>query len=589
MKKTILLVLVLGLGLATVSSAAEDTWTYKADMPTARGFVSGTVVDGKIYVIGGFPTHYSVTTAVEMYDPTADTWTRMANMPSARCAHATCTFDGKIYVFGGTNPDPYSTAKKNVYVYEPQTGTWTQKADMPYANALCGIAVVGDTIYLIGGTLSASSSPVSRLMAYDPATDLWTQKANMPTARGFLSACVVDGKIYAIGGSPRNYQSVCYKYVEVYDPSTDTWTRKSDMPTGRGAMGICVMEGQIYAVGGVTNGLVTVPLNQIYNPVTDTWTTKSPMQQRRLMPFVGSVGDKIYAIGGSYPNPQPVIVSTNEEYDTGLGVPSPDFNGDGIVDSADMCMMIDHWGEDYPPCDIGPPPWGDGIIDVQDLIVLAEHLFEEILPAELVAYWKLDETDGIIAEDRATENHGIVHGQASWQPESGKKAGALAFDGIDDYVETDFVLNPAGGTFSTFAWIKGGTPGQVILSQTDNQSGTGETWLGTDTSNGKLMTGLALLSGRTAPPPLVSETIITDGQWHHIGFVWDGSYRALYMDGIEVAKDSAAQTQLKSATGGLYIGAGKNLEVGTFFSGLIDDVRIYNVALSAEKIEALAH
>jgi len=61
--------------------------------------------------------------------------------------------------------------------------------------------------------------------------------------------------------------------------------------------------------------------------------------------------------------------------------PIVDLNGDGIVDSADMCIMVEHWGEDYSLCDIGPMPWGDGIVDVQDLIVLAEHLFEEVPPA----------------------------------------------------------------------------------------------------------------------------------------------------------------------------------------------------------------
>jgi hypothetical protein len=62
--------------------------------------------------------------------------------------------------------------------------------------------------------------------------------------------------------------------------------------------------------------------------------------------------------------------------------PIVDFNGDGIVDSADMCIMIDHWGENYPLCDIGPTPFGDGIVDIEDLIVLSEHLFEEILPTQ---------------------------------------------------------------------------------------------------------------------------------------------------------------------------------------------------------------
>ena len=63
-------------------------------------------------------------------------------------------------------------------------------------------------------------------------------------------------------------------------------------------------------------------------------------------------------------------------------IPIVDFNGDGIVDAADMCMMVDYWGTDTPLCDIGPMPWGDGIVDVQDLIVLAEHLFDEIPPVE---------------------------------------------------------------------------------------------------------------------------------------------------------------------------------------------------------------
>ena len=59
-----------------------------------------------------------------------------------------------------------------------------------------------------------------------------------------------------------------------------------------------------------------------------------------------------------------------------------DLNRDGIVDSVDMCIMVDHWHTDEPSCDIAPAPFGDGIVDVQDLIVLAEHLFEVFPPVE---------------------------------------------------------------------------------------------------------------------------------------------------------------------------------------------------------------
>jgi len=61
----------------------------------------------------------------------------------------------------------------------------------------------------------------------------------------------------------------------------------------------------------------------------------------------------------------------------------------------------------------------------------------------------------------------------------------------------------------------------------------------------------------------------------------------LYIDGTEVAVDADFVGGVQT-TGGLYIGAGKALDATSYFSGLIDDVRIYNVALSAEEIAALS-
>lgn len=60
--------------------------------------------------------------------------------------------------------------------------------------------------------------------------------------------------------------------------------------------------------------------------------------------------------------------------------PIVDFNGDGIVDVADVTIMVDNWHTDNTLCDIAPAPLGDGFVDVQDLMVLAEHLFEEENP-----------------------------------------------------------------------------------------------------------------------------------------------------------------------------------------------------------------
>ena len=251
-------------------------------------------------------------------------------------------------------------------------------------------------------------------------------------------------------------------------------------------------------------------------------------------------------------------------------IPIVDLNGDEIVDSVDMCIMVDHWGTDNSLCDIGPMPWGDGVVDVEDLAVLAEHLFED---HRLVAHWELDEETGNIAYDSVGEHDGTVHGEPLWQPTEGKIDGALQFDGVDDYVSIPFVLNPTDGDFSVVAWLMGDVPGQIVLSQV-SQAGRGN-WLCTDSVEGCLMTELKG-SGRPSSGPLLSEAKITDGTWHRIGLVWDGSYRRLYVDGAEVAKDAAPLSSLEDAYGGLYFGAGSDLSAGTFFSGLIDDVRIYN-------------
>jgi hypothetical protein len=85
---------------------------------------------------------------------------------------------------------------------------------------------------------------------------------------------------------------------------------------------------------------------------------------------------------------------------------------------------------------------------------------------------------------------------------------------------------------------------------------------------------------------LFSEVNITDGQWHHVGFVWDVDTwtRVLYVDDVEVAKDIPGDPWY----GGHFI---RNVEIGAdsyfpsgseyFWSGLIDDIRIYNRAIES--------
>jgi len=521
----IIAILVVTIVLANDESARAATWTQKADMPTPRWGHSAAVVNGKIYVIGGLMSEPSFLNAesiaaVEEYDPATDTWTRKTDMPAPRGylygSHP--VLDEKIYVIGGGNRGQAMIAR--VDVYDPATDTWTRVADMPTARLAMARAAWNGKIYVFGGLTGRLPTPritVNVTEVYDPQIDMWAEAAPMPRGVWEHSALVVEDKIYVIGGaSAQNAERI----LQVYDPRTDTWTDATPFPSNVRGFSASFLCNEIYVFGGWFNsGQWPQADTWVYDPTMDTWTEGIPLPDVRSEFSTSVVNGRIYAIGGS-PRPHN-LQATSTVYELNLEPPPPDFNGDEIIDAADVSIMIDYWHTDNPLYDIAPVPCGDGIVDVQDLIVLSEHLFEEVLPESLVAYWKLDETEGDIAYDSAGGNFGTLSGNPIWQPDSGQVAGALQFDGLDDYISTDRVLNPKFAEFSVFAWIKGGSPGQVIISQKNSFGGVGATWLGIDPLNGCLMTGLVSPPiGRFISQPLESNYFITDDIWHHVCMGW---------------------------------------------------------------------
>jgi len=247
-----------------------------------------------------------------------------------------------------------------------------------------------------------------------------------------------------------------------------------------------------------------------------------------------------------------------------------DLNNDCKVDEEDLAMLNAAIDTNDLSADIAPAKKRDGKVDQQDLELLTRYLGTVIPEIGLIAHWKLDETEGIIAHDIAGKNDATVVGTAVWRPEDGRLGGALELSGVGSFLTTKSVLNPSEGPFSVFAWVKGGGPGQVILSQEK-----GANWLMASSSDRALMTDLKS-AGRQGKS-LTSTAVITDDAWHRVGLVWDGTSRILYVDGVEVAKE--AGPSLPSTTGGLYIGAGNKVGAGTFWKGLIDDVRIYDRAV----------
>jgi hypothetical protein len=248
-------------------------------------------------------------------------------------------------------------------------------------------------------------------------------------------------------------------------------------------------------------------------------------------------------------------------------IPIVDFNGDGKANGRDVVTMVRCWGENEQACDIGPTPLGDGIVDEQDLFALAEYLEEPVVDPTLIGHWALDETEGMAAADSAGGNDAMVMGNAAWQPTGGKVGGALEFDGLNDFVLAGSPAGLGDGPFSVCLWIKDGAPGQAIVSPQG-----GVRWLYTNPIDGSLMTDLS--TGGRAMQPLFSDVVVTDGQWHRVMLVWDGADRILCVDAEEAAREPLSE--VSPPAGKLIIGGSPSLAPGSLWSGLIDDVRIYN-------------
>ena len=203
----------------------------------------------------------------------------------------------------------------------------------------------------------------------------------------------------------------------------------------------------------------------------------------------------------------------------------------------------------------------------------------------LVAWWKLDDSSGDLAVDSGP-NHidGATLGDPSWT--DGVLGGALQFDGDGDYIDlsnhTDFDLT---GQITVSAWIKVDAfdkDWQTIIAKGDSS------WrLQRNRGNDALefsCTGLPVPGSNYGS--IYGKTNVNDGQWHHALGTYDGSRISLYVDGRQ---DVSADVKGSIKTNDQSVYIGENAEKpGRFWNGLIDDVRIYSYALSADEVKTLA-
>ena len=230
--------------------------------------------------------------------------------------------------------------------------------------------------------------------------------------------------------------------------------------------------------------------------------------------------------------------------------------------------------------------------------------------AQLLAYYKLDETSGTVAADSSGKgNDGTIDGTPNWV--AGKLIGALEFDGSlsitlpaaamglrSDTGSVAFWMNMAEltGGINTIWWggdnTTGGGMGPENEMHIHVESTVADIWTGGELCFRVLHGPIVHLhsdpeKGDASAPgnPPVNPALMNDGQWHHVVCTWgdaDGNVN-MYLDGTLLQQ--AAYTTPSYPLSNIYIG--RMADGGRVYTGLLDEVQMYCKALTDGEIQAI--
>jgi len=205
------------------------------------------------------------------------------------------------------------------------------------------------------------------------------------------------------------------------------------------------------------------------------------------------------------------------------------------------------------------------------------YLTKNGLLTDLVGLWHFS---GNHNDSSSNSNDGIVYGTPAYVDSLDKMGQALSFDGVGDYVEvaSDSSIMPA--TLTIEAWIQPGKTGarQSIVSKWD---GFGDASYSLELTAANKF--LFYLHNGTTTQSITGTTIVTIGTWYHVAGTYDGSNASLYVNGSLEAGPTTLVAPMINSNVPLRIGASARRDpypICCAFEGLVDEVRIWKVALS---------
>jgi formylglycine-generating enzyme required for sulfatase activity/N-acetylneuraminic acid mutarotase len=235
-----------------------NLWETLSSANEARAGVASTVLDGKIYAIGGIGL-----SSVEVYDPDLDSWTFATPLPRVVARGTAVTFENKIYLFGGHNEN--GTDLNQVLVFDNSNNQWSQVSTMPSALTSFKAITFNERIWLIGGSnnMGNSSNTIARnyVRSYDVGNNTWHSESSLPQARMWISAWSLNSSLIVAGGASGNN---AFKDIFGYDPNKKTWNSIGHLSDNAYAAGSVVFGSSLYLISGLADKDINAQQNKVF-------------------------------------------------------------------------------------------------------------------------------------------------------------------------------------------------------------------------------------------------------------------------------------------------------------------------------------
>ncbi len=209
-------------------------------------------------------------------------------------------------------------------------------------------------------------------------------------------------------------------------------------------------------------------------------------------------------------------------------------------------------------------------------------------PADgLRAHWKFDEGAGSTVAD-ATGNGatGTLTNGALWT--TGRANGAASFDGSNDFAAVPSI-DVTGSALTIAGWVRFSSfpsqSDQRIVAKANGSAESAHWWMLGQINNGSQRLRFRLKTGSTTTTLVASSGNLAANTWYHVAAVYDGAAMRLYLNGTQVG--STAKTGTLATSSSVPVSIGRNPDSYGYFSGALDDLRIYQRALSAAELAAL--